>query len=204
MRAAPIVVDRVSRAFGRRLVLREVSLEVRPGEILGLAGENGAGKSTLVRIVVGLLRPAQGRVLVRGRLGYCDQEPQLFPDLTVAEHFAFFARAYALPAPLWTANRDALLDRFAFTRHAGARVTSLSGGTRQKLHLALAVLHDPDVLILDEPCLAFDWETYLRFWAWAESLRSAGRTMVIVSHVAHDRGRFDRVVELREGVLTCA
>jgi ABC-2 type transport system ATP-binding protein len=201
---AALAVHGVIKRFGRKPVLRGVSYEAFRGEILGIVGENGVGKSTLLRITVGLLRPSAGIVRIAGRLGYCDQEPRLFPDLTVDEHFAYFARAYGLAnAGAWQARRDALLEHFVFTGHRGLRAAHLSGGTRQKLHLSLALLHRPDVLVLDEPYLAFDWETYLRFWEYAESARRAGAAIVVVSHVAHDRERFSRVLALREGVLQC-
>jgi ABC-2 type transport system ATP-binding protein len=203
--AAPVLaVCGVSRAFGRQQVLRSVSLSVAPAEIVGITGENGSGKSTLLRIVVGLLRPDAGTVQRSGALGHCDQEPLVFPDLTVAEHFRYFGRAYHLPEAEWKAARDELLDRLHFARYLDAPAGRLSGGTRQKLHLSLALLHRPALLVLDEPYQAFDWETYLRFWQYAAELRGRGTALVIVSHLAHERTRFDRLVELREGRIECA
>jgi len=204
LNAPPLVVREVSKAYGRRPVLQAVSFEARAGEILGIVGENGAGKSTLLRIIVGLLRSDAGDVRANGRLGYCDQEPQLFPDLSIAEHFAYFARAYGLAdGGGWLERRDELLERFNFNQYTDSRVTAVSGGTRQKLHLSLALLHHPDILILDEPYLAFDWDTYLRFWAYAEALRNEGAAIVIVSHLAHDRDRFTRILELQDGGIRC-
>jgi ABC-2 type transport system ATP-binding protein len=202
MSDAPLVVHAVAKSYRGRQVLRGVSFEARRGEILGLVGENGAGKTTLLRIIGGLLRPDAGRVSLRGRLGYCDQEPRVFPDLTVAEHFTYFARAYGIAANGdWRALRDELLERFRYSRDANACAGELSGGARQKLHLSLALLHRPEVLILDEPYLAFDWETYLRFWDYAGALRDAGAAIVIVSHIAHDRHRFTRILEMHAGRL---
>ena len=198
----PLCVDDVSKSYGRRPVLRGISFEARRGEILGLVGENGAGKSTLLRIVAGLMRPDAGSVRVSGRLGYCDQEPHVFADLTVAEHFSFFARAYGIAGGGdWIVLRDELLEWFRYAREVDSRVSELSGGTRQKLHLSLALLHRPQVLVLDEPYQAFDWQTYLLFWARTEALREAGAAIVVVSHIAHDRERFTRILELREGRL---
>src|SRR5688572_27691237 len=118
----PLCVDGVSKSYGRRLVLRDVSFEARRGEILGLVGENGAGKSTLLRIVVGLMQPDAGRVHIAGRLGYCDQEPHVFADLTVAEHFLYFARAYGIADGRdWVGLRDELLDWFRYAREADSR-----------------------------------------------------------------------------------
>jgi len=198
-----LAVHEVSRAFGRQQVLRSVSFMVARGEIVGITGENGSGKSTLLRIVVGLLRPDRGTIAHDGRLGHCDQEPLVFPDLTVAEHFRYLGRAYGLDRPAWTSARDELLARFNFGRYLHTSAGRLSGGTRQKLHLSLALLHRPGLLVLDEPYQAFDWETYLRFWAYAEELRNRGTAIVIVSHLAHERTRFARVLELREGRVAC-
>jgi ABC-2 type transport system ATP-binding protein len=198
----PLGAHDVAKSYRRRTVLRGVSFEAHRGEILGIVGENGAGKTTLLRIIVGLVRPDAGRVHVNGRLGYCDQEPQIFPDLSVAEHFAYFARAYGIAGDTgWLAMRDELLARFHYNQDVNVRVNELSGGTRQKLHLSLALLHRPDVLVLDEPFLAFDWDTYLRFWTLTEALRDGGAAIVIVSHLAHDRARFTRILELHEGRL---
>lgn len=202
MSAVPLCVEDVAKSYRTRSVLRGVSFEAHRGEILGLVGENGAGKTTLLRIIVGLLRPDAGRVHLAGRLGYCDQEPQLFPDLTVAEHFAYFARAYGISGDAeWPALRDELLERFRYARDASTRVSELSGGTQQKLHLSLALLHRPEVLVLDEPYLAFDWDTYLRFWDYAQARRDAGTAIIIVTHIAHDRDRLTRILELHAGRL---
>lgn len=202
---APLIVAGVSKSYRTRRVLRDVSFEARRGEIQAIVGENGAGKSTLLRIIVGLLHPSSGSVQINGRLGYCDQEPQIFPDLTVEEHFAYFARAYGLAGTnAWHETRDELLDRFEFKAYMNSRAAIISGGTRQKLHLSIALLHRPDVLVLDEPFQAFDWETYLRFWAYTEALRDRGAAILLVSHFAFDRERFDRVLELKNGELSCA
>lgn len=199
-----VEAEGLQKAFGRNQVLRDVSFRAGEGEIVGIVGENGAGKSTLLRILVGFLAADGGQVRIGGRLGYCDQNPQLFPDLTVDEHFEYFARGYDLDRVTWMAARDELFSRFGFAAHAEKRVSELSGGTVQKLHLSLAVLHRPDVLLLDEPYVAFDWDTYVRFWEYAADLRQAGTTVVIVSHIAHERHRLDRVLELRNGVASCA
>jgi ABC-2 type transport system ATP-binding protein len=202
-----LAVDGVVKAFRsgppwrrRRVeVLRGASLEVRPGELVGLVGENGSGKSTLMQVVVGLLGRDAGTVALDGRLGYCPQRPLLWDKLTVAEHFELFATAYALDAGAARGARDALLDELGFARYLGYRVEDLSGGTRQKLNLALALLHEPRLLLLDEPYAGFDWETYLRFWELAERRRAEGMGILIVSHLLTERERLTRVYELRDG-----
>jgi ABC-type multidrug transport system ATPase subunit len=178
-------------------VLRGAALEVRPGELVGLVGENGSGKSTLMQIIVGLLARDGGTLSVPGRLGYCPQQPLLWEKLTVAEHFALFAQAYELERA--AASRDGLLDELGFAKYLDYRVEALSGGTRQKLNLALALLHEPQLLLLDEPYTGFDWETYLRFWEMAERRRTAGMGILVVSHLLAERRRLTRIYELREG-----
>ncbi len=166
--------------------------------MIGIVGENGAGKSTLLRILAGLLPPDRGRVDLRGRVGYCPQEPEVHFGLSVEQNLEWFQAAYHL-RDLRRAN--ALMDVLALRRHRRVLVSELSGGSRQKLNLVLALMHDPDVLLLDEPYQGFDWETYLRFWDVADESRRAGRVIVIISHLVFERQRFDTVLRLREGVL---
>jgi ABC-2 type transport system ATP-binding protein len=180
-------------------VLKGATLMVCRGELVGLVGENGSGKSTLMQIVVGLLGRDGGSVWQQGRLGYCPQQPMLWDKLTVDEHFALFARAYALDDAARERAVAGLLDELQFERYRHYRVEELSGGTRQKLNLALALMHDPGVLLLDEPYSGFDWETYVRFWEMSERRRDAGMGILIVSHLLAERERLDRVYELRDG-----
>jgi ABC-type multidrug transport system ATPase subunit len=189
----------------RRLdVLRGASLMVCSGELVGLVGENGSGKSTLMQIVVGLLARDGGAVERLGRLGYCPQLPMLWDKLTVDEHFALFGRAYDLDDE---ARDDAvadLLSELNFERYRAYRVEELSGGTRQKLNLALALMHQPQLLLLDEPYSGFDWETYLRFWKMAERRRADGMGILIVSHFLTERERLTRVYQLKDGKAVVA
>ena len=180
-------------------ILRGASLEVGRGELVGLVGENGSGKSVLMQIVVGLLPRDGGTVDAPARLGYCPQVPMLWDKLTVAEHFQLFSEAYRLLAADPARSRDALLDELSSAKYLDYRVEELSGGTRQKLNLALALLHQPDLLLLDEPYAGFDWETYLRFWEMAERRRSEGMGVLVVSHLLSERERLTRVYELRNG-----
>lgn len=200
MESAPasLSVSNVVRSFGRRHVLRDVTFTARRGELVGIAGENGAGKTTLLRIMAGLLPPDRGRVDVRGRIGYCPQDPQVHFGLTVDQNLEWFRAAYRLEHHM---RAEAMLDRLAVRQHRRTLVGDLSGGTRQKLNLILALMHDPEVLLLDEPYQGFDWETYLRFWDIAEESRGAGRVIVIISHLVFERTRFDTLLRLHNGVL---
>jgi len=180
-------------------VLRGADLRVAPGELVGLVGENGSGKSTLLKIVVGMIDGDEGRLLRARRFGYCPQEALLWEKLAVEEHFALFAEAYGMERQAGALARETLLRELRFERYGRHRVGELSGGTAQKLNLALALMHDPDLLVLDEPYSGFDWETYLRFWDMADRRRAAGMGILVVSHMLTERSRLDRVYELREG-----
>jgi ABC-2 type transport system ATP-binding protein len=202
----------ISKSYGKRRILHDVSLEVRAGSIVGICGENGAGKSTLLRILMGLLPPDTGSVSCGVRTGYCPQQVQLFDQLTVDEHFRYYACAYATRAngrSLRSATElkrrtDELKDMLQLFPANGQQVRALSGGTQQKLNLALALLHDPQLLILDEPYAGFDWETYLRFWDIAGELRAAGKGILIVSHLVFDHKQFNTLCTLAHGALTCS
>jgi len=180
-------------------VLRGADLHVCSGELVGLVGENGSGKSTLMQIVVGLLARDGGDIERPARLGYCPQTPMLWDKLTVDEHFELFARAYDMDDQERDRAAAAILAELQFERYRGYRVEALSGGTRQKLNLALALMHDPELLLLDEPYAGFDWETYLRFWEMSERRRDAGMGILIVSHLLSERERLNRMYEIRDG-----
>lgn len=180
-------------------MLRDLSMDVRPGELVGLVGENGSGKSTVMQLIVGLLGRDAGTIDRPGRFGYCPQQPLLWDKLTVAEHFSLFATAYRMNENDARAAAKSLMDELDFARYADYRVEKLSGGTRQKLNLALALMHNPQLLLLDEPYSGFDWETYLKFWEMAAARRDAGMSILIVSHLLAERDRLDRTYELRDG-----
>jgi ABC-type multidrug transport system ATPase subunit len=182
-----------------RDVLRGADVTLRPGEVVGLVGENGSGKSTLMKILVGALRPDAGTLSVSGRLGYCPQEPVIYERLTCDEHFELFGRAYRMSPEAERRSRRELYAALGFERYAGTRADQLSGGTLAKLNLGLALLADPEVLLLDEPYAGFDWDTYLRFWQLVAQRREAGRSVLIISHFVADEERFDRIVQLRDG-----
>ena len=183
----------------RTRVLSGAAITLEQGEVVGLVGENGSGKSTLMRILVGDLRADAGTVTRTGVIGYCPQEPLVYPRLTCDEHFELFGRAYGMSPDQERDSRTAIYDSLGFERFARTRADQLSGGTLAKLNLGLALLPDPTLLLLDEPYAGFDWDTYLKFWDLVDERRAAGRTVLIVSHFVVDEERFDRIVEIRDG-----
>ncbi|PSQ16454.1 ABC transporter ATP-binding protein [Halobacteriales archaeon QS_8_69_26] len=182
-------------------VLTGADLELRPGEVVGIVGENGSGKSTLLKVLVGALRPDAGEVRRTGTVGWCPQETLLYDRLTVRETFELFGEAYGMDDRRVRERRDHLADRLDFAGFLDYRIDHLSGGNRQKVNLAVALLHDPDVLLLDEPYTGFDWETYLAFWDLTEELVAGGTAIAVISHLVSERERFDRILELRDGTL---
>jgi ABC-2 type transport system ATP-binding protein len=191
-----LVARGIRKSFGRRRVLAGLDLEAAAGEMVAVAGENGTGKTTLLRILAGDLRPDAGSVAIRGRPGYCPQMAVLDEALTVDQNVRYFQAAYGIGR---TGRAEALIERLGYAGCRDQRAGTLSGGTRQKLSLTLALMHDPPVLLLDEPYQGFDWQTYLAFWEMAGELRDRGTATVVISHLVFEQERFDRICHLRDG-----
>jgi heme exporter protein A len=202
-----IALRGVSREYGDRLALRDVSLELPPGATLVVLGPNGAGKTTLLRILATLLRPSGGEVevlgaslprqawRVRGRIGFLGHEPLLYRELTVIENLAFHARLHGLDGDGEKRARG-LLERVAMDARAEERVANLSAGMRQRVAVCRAALHEPELYLLDEPLAHLDPEAA----ALVEPLigRGVGRTRVLVTHdPGRDMADADLVLALR-------
>jgi heme exporter protein A len=180
------------REFGERTALDGVDLRLERGQSLAVLGPNGSGKSTLLRILAGLLRPSGGEVSVlgcslpkethglRGRVGYLGHEPLLYRDLSPRENLELVAALHGIDPELWDRRIDALLEAVGMTSRSGDRVAELSAGMRQRVDICRAVLHEPDLLLLDEPDAHLDPDARRR----VEALIAAGngRTRVVVSH----------------------
>ncbi len=171
----------ITKRYGRKVVLEDAALEVRPGEAVALVGENGAGKSTLLQICAGVLGADSGTVTASGRIGYCPQEPGVFDLLTSDEHLILFGRGLGLSRETALAGGRALLQEFDYPLAERTVARDLSGGTRQKLNLALAVLGDPRILLMDEPYQGFDRGSYVNFWDHVDRWRGQGRAVVVLT-----------------------
>ena len=183
----------------RNRTLTDASLEVAPGEIAAIVGANGSGKSTLMMIIAGTLERDAGDVSINGRVGYCPQTPVLYEKLTVAETFRLFGIAYGMDDGSIRRRQSDLMAALDFGDYHDYRIEHLSGGTQQKLNLALALLHDPEVLLLDEPYSGFDYETYLRFWEMSEEIAARGCSILVISHFVEQQERFHRIYRVRDG-----
>ncbi|MEO8785412.1 MAG: ABC transporter ATP-binding protein [Candidatus Saccharimonadales bacterium] len=189
----------VQKKYRRNHVLKGANLTVDSGTLVGIVGENGSGKSTLLKILAGELQADSGTVQVAGQIGYCPQQPVVNESLTVQEHLDYFKQAYRLPNDNYAKQ---LLEQLKFTKFLGSQTASLSGGTRQKLNLTLALMHKPAVLLLDEPYQGFDWETYLRFWDLVADLKRAGTAIVVISHLIFEQKKFDQILQLKAGRIS--
>lgn len=196
-----IELSHIKKSFGRKTVLKDVNLSVKKGALIGITGENGSGKSTILKILTGSIRADSGSVKINGRMGYSPQEVNVFNQLTAKENFKYFSRAYGLSEEECEERLDHLSTFFGFKDQLNDPVKILSGGTQQKLNLCLALLHRPEILILDEPYSGLDIGTYQHFWKYTEQLRESGVSLLIVAHLITNIDVFDRIYELKNGKL---
>jgi heme exporter protein A len=206
-----IQVRQLSKGFGRRLVLDRVDLDVAAGETVVLTGGNGAGKTTLLRCLASIIRPGGGEVRWFGRpaagdhrarrlLGMVAHQNRLYPHLSVRENLVFAARMCDVAGPRQRAEE--LLAQAGLERHAQRMPPELSHGLRQRLAVLRAVVHDPPILLLDEPFTGLDAEAAAWLFRLLFDLRGRGRTMVFVLHDEQAGLRLaDRILELRQGRL---
>lgn len=197
-----VAVDNATKRFGTLLAVSGVDLQIASGETVAIFGANGSGKSTLLKMIAGILRPTSGTVRVEGgpplssraSVGFLGHEPFLYPNLTAAENLSFFGKLYSTPPQI-----DLWLSRAGISNKKDALAGSLSRGETQKLAIARALLHDPDLLLLDEPFTGLD-ETSAD--AFPRLVARPGRTLCVVTHDI-DRGKAmcDRVVTMTAGRL---
>jgi len=191
---AALQIDSVHKWFGSRHVLDGFSLRVGRGEVVGLLGPNGCGKSTVLNIVCKLLSYDEGQVRLmgepinelsyraRGLVGFCTQYCALYPDLLPAENLNFFARLYGLPEKERKQRVAELMGIFQLESFASTQVSQLSGGWQQRLHLAVSLIHRPQLLVLDEPTSAVDVEARMSLWRLIEGLRDSGTSILLTTH----------------------
>ena len=201
----------VTRRYGAVTAIAELTFDVRAGEMFGLIGPDGAGKTTAIRLAGGLLRPDAGQIAVLGRdpvadhraitseVGYLSQRFSLYGDLTIDENIAFFAEIHGLTG--YAAARDRLLDMTQLTPFRARRADRLSGGMKQKLALACTLVHEPRILLLDEPTTGVDPVSRREFWKLLSEFLSRGLTIVMATPYLDEAERCARVALLHEGRL---
>ena len=196
--AAPVVLRLrdVSARRGRHTVLSGINLTSRRGEVVAVVGANGAGKSTLLQLCAGLLRTSGGSIERTPNFGYAPQLDSLAPLLTVDEHLRLFGAAHGIRQGRSVSTGHRLLTRLGWTARGDQTAGTLSGGTQQKLNVALAQLDAPDLLLLDEPYQGLDALAYEDLWALISAWRASGAGVLLVTHLLRDVDLVDRVVEL--------
>ena len=209
--AAVIEISGLTRRFGALVAVNEVDLAVRRGEIFGCLGPNGSGKSTLMRMLLGLLAPSAGRARVldcempkdaerlRPRVGYMTQRFSLYEDLSVRENLDFAGEVFGLSGARRRTRVAEILETYGLGRYETTLAGALSGGWKQRLALAVAVIHEPELLVLDEPTAGVDPQSRRSFWEQLFDLAGAGTTIFVSTHYMDEAVRCHRLCILREG-----
>jgi linearmycin/streptolysin S transport system ATP-binding protein len=213
--AVVLCCEGLARAYGDRPAVRDLSFQIRAGEVYGLVGPNGAGKTTTIRMVCGILEPDRGSVTVAGgaiggragrraraALGYVPQELALFPVLTLAENLEFWSRMYGVPRRHRAPCIAEALARVGLADRAGDRADRTSGGMQRRLNFAIALLHEPRLLVLDEPTVGVDPQSRASLLDTIGRLRDEGTAVLYTSHYLDEVERVcDRVGIIDHGVL---
>lgn len=206
-----IVVQHLTKRFGDFMAVNDISFSVRRGEIFGFLGANGAGKTTAMKMLIGLSRPTSGEATVAGfnvyketeqikkNIGYMSQKFSLYEDLTVWENIRFFGGIYGLRNEVVREKADALLARLGMQREADQLVSSLPLGWKQKLSFSLAILHDPQIVFLDEPTGGVDPITRRQFWDMIYEAAHQGITVFVTTHYMDEAEYCDRVSIMVDG-----
>ena len=202
----------LSKHFGDLKAVSELDLKVPRGQIYGFLGPNGSGKSTTIRMLCGLLTPTEGSATVldteipgnarylKPKIGYMTQKFSLFGDMTVFENLQFMAEIYSFPKASRTARIDELLEKYDLVDQRRQLAATMSGGQKQRLALACAVLHHPELLLLDEPTSAVDPQSRRDFWANLFRLAEGGTTILVSTHYMDEAERCHRLAILDHGV----
>jgi len=210
---AAIVARGLTRRFGRLVAVDGVDLTIPRARIFGFLGPNGSGKSTTIRMLCGLLEPSAGTVEVlgcrmpqdaeqlRSKLGYMTQRFSLWDDLTVLENLEFMGQVFGLPGRERRSRIAARAEEYSLGPLLGQRVGTMSGGQRQRLALAAATLHEPELLLLDEPTSAVDPQSRRDFWESLFALVNRGITILVSTHYMDEAERCHRLAILAEGRL---
>ncbi len=190
----------VSKRYRRRSVLNGVDLTVRQGESVAIVGENGSGKSTLIGIAAGIIRSDGGKVRTIPQVGYCPQDPGLLELLTADEHLRLLTAGLPNPGVGYRHARH-LLESLGLDQTETTVARELSGGQRQKLNLAIAMVNDPWLLLLDEPYQGFDRSTYVSLWQHIDHWTAEGRAVVVITHLLSESSRVNHVHRIEQGRL---
>jgi ABC-2 type transport system ATP-binding protein len=212
-RGAAVRAERLRKTFGSLVAVDNLDLTIERGEVFGLLGPNGSGKTTTIRMLCGLMEPTSGRAEVAGvdvgadpegvrrRIGYMSQKFGLYDDLTVVENIKFYASVYGLRGAPRTQRISSQLRDLGLEERRDQLAGTLSGGWKQRLALACATSHEPEVLFLDEPTAGVDPASRRLFWDWIYELARAGTTILVTTHYMDEAARCSRLAFLSRGHL---
>ncbi len=199
----------LSKQFGQVTALRQVNLAVPSSVTFGLIGPNGAGKTTMIRVLLGLTRPSAGTARVLGkpipptselsRIGYMPQDLAIYSDLTVRENLTLFGRLMGMSDAAIGPRVEEVLKLVELTPRLNNLVSTLSGGMKRRISLAAALIHDPELLLLDEPTVGIDPKLRATFWSFFRSLIESGKTVFITTHYMDEAARCDLVGLIYQG-----
>ncbi|MEK3879616.1 ABC transporter ATP-binding protein [Paenibacillus sp. FSL M7-0420] len=209
-----IAVTHVNRAFGNKTVLKDITLQVNQAETFGILGPSGSGKTTLVKLLTGIDEVTSGEVTVLGvrmpklamlqQIGYMAQSDALYNELSAKENLEFFAALYGLKGGDRTRRIGDVMELVNLQEHLRRRVDQYSGGMKRRLSLAIALLHEPPLLLLDEPTVGIDPVLRQSIWKELKALNRKGTTIVLTTHVMDEAEKCDRLAMIRDGVLLAA
>lgn len=207
-----ISVKNLTQKFGSAIVLDNVNLEIHKGEILGILGPSGSGKTTLVKAIVGMQNTNSGEITVLGtkipslkavsKVGYMAQSDALYDDLNAIDNLLFFASLYDLKGKKAKERAESVLQLTHLTEHQKKPVRNFSGGMKRRLSLAISLIHEPELLILDEPTVGVDPVLRMEFWDKFYELKRSGCTIIITTHVMDEAEKCDRLALIRNGKIT--
>lgn len=206
-----IEIDQVKQQFGQFVALDQVSMSIHKGEIIGMLGPSGSGKTTLVKATIGMFQTTEGEVKVLGtkvpslsivhRIGYMAQSDALYEDINAYDNLLFFGALYGLKGKEAKKRADEVLNLVQLREHAKRPVRNFSGGMKRRLSLAIALFHQPEILILDEPTVGIDPVLRRQFWNEFKRLRDCGTTIIVTTHVMDEADHCDRLALIRGGHL---
>lgn len=204
----------MNRAFGNKTVLKDITLQVNQAETFGILGPSGSGKTTLVKLLTGIDEVTSGEVTVLGvrmpklamlqQIGYMAQSDALYNELSAKENLEFFAALYGLKGGDRTRRIGDVMELVNLQEHLRRRVDQYSGGMKRRLSLAIALLHEPPLLLLDEPTVGIDPVLRQSIWKELKALNRKGTTIVLTTHVMDEAEKCDRLAMIRDGVLLAA
>ncbi len=207
-----IEANNLFKSFGDFVAVDNLNLKIKRGEVFGFLGPNGAGKTTSIKMMVGLLRPTGGEILIDGedishadrlKIGICPQDIVLWESLTCKESLKFMGQMYEVPADILKTRVESLLEDLILIDKANTLVSNLSGGMKRRLNLAMALIHSPEIVVLDEPSEGLDPQSRRVLWNFIRSLRdNEGKTVILTTHLMDEAdGLSDRIAIIDHGKL---